>query len=473
MMQQCRRCEHKLPLSSFGYGGRSRLRKFCHGCFSAIVNGETFTMNPAEADTFMARLEAGHSLRMLTGGAGEPPICSADAFRKHCELNPEWAAKALALVKANSKSRILDGIVKRTTDRTACNQGHPLPPEIIARMQAERRYDHRWCKACARIWQGVGRYFAEEADVIEPPANVERLTLSGGSRFLSADDIALIESWLIKGASLRKLLGAWDAIRFRLALKNNPNLEPRLRPIIERNAKVAVVVGSRKRRISHCKYGHELTIENTGIKPSNGSRFCLTCNRTFAGAPVTPQILDNVERGLLTGMSVGDLTAPRDGKRPTITYAQWRTVRRTRPDINERFMRALRNPVTIRSFMSGNTIARVPGLTLAAPVDFVRSDVPLYVYQEGDCEWLYSLTPRYLDHDKRQEIVANTFLELHERRVDRAGVPACIKAMVTAHNRQNPMRAYGDIHSPLPLDAPAYLDGTMSRVEIVSDSLWT
>ena len=106
----------------------------------------------------------------------------------------------------------------------------------------------------------------------EPPANVERLTLSGGSRFLSADDIALIESWLIKGASLRMLLGAWDAIRFRLALKNNPDLESRLRPIIERNAKVAVVVGSRKRRISHCKYGHELTIENTGIKPSNGSR---------------------------------------------------------------------------------------------------------------------------------------------------------------------------------------------------------
>ncbi|MGL9621569.1 hypothetical protein QRQ56_26495 [Bradyrhizobium sp. U531] len=89
MMQQCRRCEQNLPLSSFGYGGRSRARKFCHGCFSAIVNGEVFTMNSTEAGTFMVRLEAGHSLRMLTGGADEPPICSADAFRRHCELHPE------------------------------------------------------------------------------------------------------------------------------------------------------------------------------------------------------------------------------------------------------------------------------------------------------------------------------------------------------------------------------------------------
>ncbi|QQO12616.1 hypothetical protein JJB99_24545 [Bradyrhizobium diazoefficiens] len=430
-------------------------------------------MNPTEADTFMARLEAGHSLRMLTGGAGEPPICSADAFRKHCELNPEWGAKALALVEANSKSRIQDGIVKRTTDRTACNQGHPLSPEIIARMQAERRYDHRWCEACARRWQGVGRYFAEEADVIAPPANVERLTLSSGSRFLSADDIALIESWLIKGASLRKLLGAWDAIRFRLALKNNPDLESRLRPIIERNAKVAVVVASRKRRISHCKYGHELSIENTGIKPSNGSRFCLTCNRTFAGAPVTPQMLDNVERGLLTGMSVGDLTTPRDGKRPTITYAQWRTVRRTRPDINERFMRALRNPATIRSFMSGNTIARVPGLTLAAPADFVRSDVPLYIPQEGDTEWLLSLTPHHWSDADRMDVVGNIFLALVDRKLRREDVPVRMKEFKKQHNDMFSDKDYGSARAPLSLDVPIFAEGRTTRGETIKTGLWS
>lgn len=79
----------------------------------------------------------------------------------------------------------------------------------------------------------------------------------------------------------------------------------------------------------------------------------------------------------------------------------------------------------------------------------------------------------YSPRHARDEVVSDTFLELMERRVDRAGVPACIKAMVTAYNRDNPLKTYGDIRTPLPLDAPAYLDGTMSRVEIVSESLWS
>lgn len=65
------------------------------------------------------------------------------------------------------------------------------------------------------------------------------------------------------------------------------------------------------------------------------------------------------------------------------------------------------------------------------------------------------------------------FLELVERRVDRAGVPACAKRMIAAYNKENPLKAYGDIRTPLPLYAPAYLDGTMSRVEILSESLWS
>ena len=47
------------------------------------------------------------------------------------------------------------------------------------------------------------------------------------------------------------------------------------------------------------------------------------------------------------------------------------------------------------------------------------------------------------------------------------------REIVAKYKRENPMKAYGDIRSPLPLDAPAYLDGTMTRVEIVSESLWS
>jgi hypothetical protein len=73
------------------------------------------------------------------------------------------------------------------------------------------------------------------------------------------------------------------------------------------------------------------------------------------------------------------------------------------------------------------------------------SEIEVYVPRAGDVEWLYSLVPRYLSRSARDDIVNNTFLELSERRIDRAGVPACVKAMVTAHNRENPMKVYGDI----------------------------
>ncbi|MEY9592263.1 hypothetical protein ABIA06_004554 [Bradyrhizobium yuanmingense] len=474
MMQQCRRCEQNLPLSSFGYGGRSRLRRFCHGCFSAIVNGEVFTMNPTEADTFMARLEAGQSLRMLTGGAGEPPICSAEAFRRHCELHAEWGEKARALVNSNGKSRILEGVYNRTVaSRTACNRGHPLSIEVAARMHTERKWDHKWCDTCVRSWNGVGRYLAEDTTITEPPKIEARLNLSKGSVHLTPDDIALIEKWLNLGASLRKLLSEYDTIRLRLYRQRNPVWETKFKPIITRNSRLATAAGSRGYQ-THCKYGHALTEDNVKVDSRNGTRACITCRRAFTGAKVTEETIKTVERGLLTGMSFTQLTTPAAGKRSVISGLQLRTLRVKRPDVNERLARAARNPITFRSMLRTGSVAQIKGLQLEPPSEFVpNSDIPLYVPQDGDYDWLYSLTPRYLQRSAREEIVGDLFLELVERRVDRASVPACARRLVAAFNKENPMKEYGDIRTPLPLDAPAYLDGTMSRVEIVSEGLWS
>jgi len=189
---------------------------------------------------------------------------------------------------------------------------------------------------------------------------------------------------------------------------------------------------------------------------------------------LTEETIKTVERGLLTGMSFTQLTKPAAGRRLVISGLQLRTLRLKRPDVNERLARAARNPITFRSMLRNGSVAQIKGFQLDPPSEFVpNSDVPLYVPQEGDYEWLYSLTPRYLQRSARDEIVGDLFLELVERRVDRAGVPACAKRMIVAHNKENPMKAYGDIRTPLPLDAPAYLDGTMSRAEIVSENLWS
>lgn len=468
-MKHCRRCEQDLPFTSFRSGKTAP--RVCESCLSDLVGGAVFTMNATEALTFMARLEAGEALRTIVGGGGNT-ICSKKAFEKHCEIYPEWGAKASALAKVNSKSRILQGVYNRTVgSRTACNRGHPLSAAISTRMHAERRWDHKWCEACVRRWNGVGRYLAEDTTITEPPKIEARLSLSKGSVHLTPDDITLIEKWLNLGASLRKLLSEYDTIRLRLYRTRNPEWEAKFKPVITRNSRLATAAGSRGYQ-THCKYGHALTDDNIKIDSRNGTRACVTCRRAFTGAKVTDETIKIVERGLLTGMNFAQLTTPIAGGRSTISGLQARTVRLTRPDVNERWAKAARNPATIRSFKSVHSVAPVSELQVEIPADFVRNDIPLYVYQDGDYEWLYGLTPRYLDQEKRQDIVGSLVVELMERRVDRAGVSDCAKRMIRAYNKENPIKAYGDIRTPLSLDAPAYLDGTISRMEIVSEGLW-
>lgn len=345
MMKLCRRCEQNLPLSSFGYGGRSRLRKFCHGCFSAVVNGEVFTMNSSEAATFMVRLEAGHSLRMVTGGIeGQPIICSAAAFYKHCELHPEWGTRALDLIERNRKLA-----------------------------------DSRKGK----------KIYTETA--------------------------------------------------------------------------------------THCRRGH-LLAEGL-IIDKRGKRYCRLCNLDTVrrGAKVTPAKIEQVRNAFITGMSAREITSPMGKRKSIVSVPTLRRLKVENPDIAILQYQYARTVQARNMLSSLQAVVRIdPGIIKAGSFDAAKpsAEIEVYIHRAGDVEWLYSLTPRYLPRSARDEIVSNTFLELYERRIDREGVPACIKAMVTAHNRDNPMKAYGDIRSPLPLDAPAYLDGTMTRVEIVSEGLW-
>src|SRR4051794_16716101 len=72
---------------------------------------------------FMERLKAGSTIRKLTGGGKlGPPMVSDDRFKKHCELNPAWAAEARGISRQNST--LLKGAYLR--NRTHCKYGHSL-----------------------------------------------------------------------------------------------------------------------------------------------------------------------------------------------------------------------------------------------------------------------------------------------------------------------------------------------------------
>src|SRR6266404_4692544 len=77
---------------------------------------------PEMAIEFMAKLRARSTVRKLTGGGKRlgPAMVSRERFKKHCELNPIWAAEARRISDANS--RIGKGAPARA--RTHCKNGH-------------------------------------------------------------------------------------------------------------------------------------------------------------------------------------------------------------------------------------------------------------------------------------------------------------------------------------------------------------
>lgn len=190
---------------------------------------------------------------------------------------------------------------------------------------------------------------------------------------------------------------------------------------------------------------------------------------------VTPAKIEEIKRAFITGLSQTNITN-RAGNRPSIiSMPTLRRLKVEHPEIAQLQYQYARSQQARNMLTSSQAVVRInPVIIKLATFDAPKpsNEIEVYEHRAGDVEWLYSLTPRYLSRNARDDIVANTFLELYERRIDRARVPACVEEMVTAHNRENPMNVYGDIRTPPPLDAPAYLDGTMSSAEIVSESLW-
>ncbi|PAY07204.1 hypothetical protein CK489_15510 [Bradyrhizobium sp. UFLA03-84] len=82
------------------------------------------------------------------------------------------------------------------------------------------------------------------------------------------------------------------------------------------------------------------------------------------------------------------------------------------------------------------------------------------------------IVPRRIDFDRRKDIVGAMILAVLEGELSLADAKAAYPRFLTASYREFSFKTFGDIRTPLSLDAPAYLDGTTLRGETVSESLW-
>jgi hypothetical protein len=110
---------------------------------------------PDMAIEFMAKLKAGSTVRKLTGGGTlGPAFVSYQRFKKHCELNPIWAADARITSDANSRRN--KGA--RLRNLTHCIHGHPLSGANIKYEPNGRRK----CLTCVKRREKAPRPPTEE-----------------------------------------------------------------------------------------------------------------------------------------------------------------------------------------------------------------------------------------------------------------------------------------------------------------------
>jgi hypothetical protein len=108
-------------------------------------------MMPAQANTFMARLQAGESVRRMTCGSKKigNALVPHNKCKKHCSAYPRWGAEADRLAKINAKAAdILKSVnsAKRKKTQEFCLKGlHP--------MKGDNFMIHKGRRACLACWR--------------------------------------------------------------------------------------------------------------------------------------------------------------------------------------------------------------------------------------------------------------------------------------------------------------------------------
>jgi hypothetical protein len=103
---------------------------------------------PEMAVEFMFKLQAGSTIRKLTGGGKlGPPFVSYERFKKHCLLHPDWAAEVRKLSEANVI--VLKGSPRRS--RTHCSRGHEFAVHGLGYKNHVNGRQYRYCKLCNKM----------------------------------------------------------------------------------------------------------------------------------------------------------------------------------------------------------------------------------------------------------------------------------------------------------------------------------
>ncbi|WP_143274185.1 hypothetical protein [Bradyrhizobium canariense] len=460
-MKHCRRCEQDLPFSSFRTGKKAP--RVCESCLSKLIAGAVFTMNAKEAMAFMARLEAGETLRTIVGGGGNT-ICSKKAFRKHCELYPEWGTKAACLAQRNRK------LADKRKGRS--NPNLPVRPKSVTEQEIatfpELRARNFGVSACAAVKACSNcPHPADCAAVGECLDTINaRAAIPHQEKYMRPAQAAACMSALENGMSKRWLTGyvkgtkaIASANKFEKHCDKYRNWGAWALALVERNRKLADKKKGHRGGREFCSHGHSFAVHGKSYLQADGRwhRQCLACVSFRHSNPThtpKPELVEKVRAAVIAGTRVTALS-DRHSETFVCDFRQMKAIRRLHNDIAEMIDRNSHQPrfVAPRAAIIRATNLREPTLTgvIAAPAD------PLFTLAD-------QVIPRNLPPHIRRPAVSSLAAALWLKEVAPEDAGRVAKMFVNAAWKEDAVdRRF------ISLDAPAFRDGSVPLIERISE----
>jgi hypothetical protein len=426
-------------------------------------------MSPELAAEFMRRLVAGHSLRRITsGGKGlGPALVTPNRLKKHCELDPEWGAKALGLAEGNRK--LADKKKGRRDPNLPVQPKNvkediPTFPELKSRNFSIPAYAaFEACTICPHPADCAT--LGECLDTINAraliPHQEEYMRPAQATACISALENGMSKRWLTGYVRGTKAIAT--ANKFEKHCVKYRNWGAWALALVERNRKLADRKKGHRRGREFCAHGHSYAIYGKSYLQGDGRwhRQCLACVSFRHSNPThtpKPELVEKVRAAVIAGARVSVLTN-RHSATFVCDFRQIRAIRRLHQDIAETIDRNSQRPrlLVSRPAIIRSTNLREPTLTgvIAAPAD------PLFTLAD---QTISRSMPAHVRRDAVVMLATALWLgEVKSEDVVEAG-----KIFVRAAWKENSVD-----RRLISLDSPAFRDGKTPLVETISIGDWS
>jgi len=296
---------------------------------------------------------------------------------------------------------------------------------------------------------------------------------------MSVEVAEIVIAALGSGKTLREICNGRHRItyyeRFRTYCAAHPEYARRANALAQRNAAAAQKRKGHNAKRTRCKNGHSLTDPaNVRLHFNRGysRRTCLTCERLCEARPMIAGEVKRVAAAVKSGFKIDDITRSAPGLPRIVGFKKLRRHRVDHPEFDRFLIENMNNANSRSKLLHCRIVPENARWQFAVPAILkpARKDIPPFLMRDEDVPWVLSLIPRAVPDQSRYDVLQDVFLVLSAREISRDQVAEWIRKRSAKYVlRQSNGR---DPRDPWSLDAPAYLEGTITRGDTISRGLW-